>query len=108
MLSNPYPAIRASDLFMLSSRDDPNPLVVPEAMSLGLPVCTFADTGGSRVWTELFGFSMAGKIDVDRMEAFTRRFFQQDHSIFNITEKFFEEASIHKKMKGLMHLINAG
>lgn len=105
MLSNPYPAIRASDLFMLSSRDDPNPLVVPEAMSLGLPVCTFADTGGSRVWTERFGFSMAGKIDVDRMEAFARRFFQQDHSIFRIEDEFYIESDIHNKMKQLMNII---
>lgn len=107
MLSNPYPAIRASDLFMLTSRDDPNPLVVPEAMSLGLPVCTFSETGGSRVWTERFGFSMAGKIAVDRMEAFTRRFFQQDESAFRVTEPFVREADIHHKMRNLMNLINA-
>ncbi|NKJ40947.1 glycosyltransferase [Novosphingobium sp. SG720] len=105
MLSNPYPAIRAADLFMLSSRVDPNPLVVPEAMSLGLPVCTFAETGGSRVWTERFGFSLAGKIEVDRMENFTRRFFNQGHGQFTLPDEFVQEADIHSKMKSLMNLI---
>lgn len=107
ILSNPYPAIRASDLFMLTSRDDPNPLVVPEAISLGLPVCTFTETGGSRVWTERFGFSMVGKIDVDRMDAFIRRFFQQEEQAFRITEPFMREADINLKMRSLMDLINA-
>lgn len=105
MLSNPYPAIGAADLFMLSARDDPNPLVVPEAMSLGLPVCTFTDTGGSRVWTERFGFSMAGRIEVDRMEGFLRRFFDHDGGSYAVPDGFTEEADIHKKMDGLMALI---
>jgi len=106
MLANPYPAIRAADLFMLTSRVDPNPLVVPEAMSLGLPVCAFTDTGGSRVWTERFGFSLAGEIDVDRMETFTRRFFEQGHGIFNLPDEFGQEADIHNKMKLLMNLMD--
>lgn len=107
MLSNPYPAIRGSDLFMLTSRVDPNPLVVPEAMILGLPVCTFADTGGSRFWTERFGFSLAGKIEVDRMENFTRRFFQQGHGVFTLPGELFQEADIYNKTKALMNLIDA-
>lgn len=102
MLSNPYPALKASDLFMLSSREDPNPLVVPEAMSLGLPVCTFSETGGSRVWTERFGFSMAGKVSPARMENFVRRFFSQDDWNYNPSDLFLAEADIHNKVKDLM------
>lgn len=105
MLSNPYPAIGAADLFILSSRDDPNPLVVPEAMSLGLPVCTFADTGGSRIWTERFGFSMAGRIDVDRMEVFIRRFFGHNGGDYVLPDEFAQEADIHRKMEDLLGMI---
>ena len=105
MLSNPYPALKASDLFMLSSREDPNPLVVPEAMSFGLPVCTFSDTGGSRVWTERFGFSMAGEVDLLRMENFLRRFFDQDHWTYSPSDLFLSEADIHKKTKRLLDKI---
>ena len=39
---NPHPYLAAADLFFLSSREDPNPLVVGEALALGKPVLAFA------------------------------------------------------------------
>lgn len=38
---------RASDVFVLTSRDDSFPFVVPEAMACRLPVVTFVGSGGS-------------------------------------------------------------
>ena len=41
-LANPHPHIASADLFFLSSREDPNPLVLGEALALGKPVMAFA------------------------------------------------------------------
>lgn len=41
-LENPYPWLAALDLFILTSRADPFPLVVMESMLLGKPVVAFA------------------------------------------------------------------
>ena len=39
---NPHPYLASADLFFLSSREDPNPLVLGEALALGKPVLAFA------------------------------------------------------------------
>ena len=43
-VDNPYPYMAAMDLFFLSSREDPNPLVVGEALALGAPILSFSAT----------------------------------------------------------------
>jgi len=43
---NPFPYISASDIFVLSSREDPFPLVALESMVLGKPIVAFKDSGG--------------------------------------------------------------
>ncbi len=40
--NNPHPHLAAADMFFLSSREDPNPLVLGEALALGKPVLAFA------------------------------------------------------------------
>lgn len=44
---NPFPFLHRANVFFLSSREDPFPLVVLEAMSLGKPVVTFTKSGGA-------------------------------------------------------------
>lgn len=39
---NPHPYLASADLFFLSSREDPNPLVLGEALALGKPILAFA------------------------------------------------------------------
>jgi glycosyltransferase involved in cell wall biosynthesis len=45
---DPFPYLARADVFVLSSREDPFPLVVLEAMSLGIPVVAFERSGGAR------------------------------------------------------------
>jgi len=49
---NPYDYLNAADLFLLTSREDPYPLVCLEAASLGKPVVCFADSGGMPEFVE--------------------------------------------------------
>ncbi|MDG2050894.1 MAG: glycosyltransferase, partial [Myxococcota bacterium] len=63
------PFFKAADLFVLTSREDPFPLVNMEAMSFGLPVVAFADAGGA---PELIGNDagiVVPYLDVDAMAA---------------------------------------
>jgi hypothetical protein len=43
-VDNPYKYIGRLDLFFLSSREDPNPLVLTEALLLGVPILCFSGT----------------------------------------------------------------
>ncbi|HTV89822.1 MAG TPA: glycosyltransferase [Stellaceae bacterium] len=43
-VDNPYAYIARFDLFFLSSREDPNPVVLAEALTLGVPVLAFSRT----------------------------------------------------------------
>jgi glycosyltransferase involved in cell wall biosynthesis len=45
-VDNPYPYMAMMDLFFLSSREDPNPLVLGEALALGVPALAFSRTTG--------------------------------------------------------------
>jgi L-malate glycosyltransferase len=64
---NPYGYLDLCDLFILTSREDPNPLVVAEAIVLGKKVVGFADTGGSKSFLERYGYGLSGSVDVERL-----------------------------------------
>jgi glycosyltransferase involved in cell wall biosynthesis len=49
---NPYPYFNAMDVFVLSSRDDPFPLVVLEAAACSTPIVAFEPSGGAREFIE--------------------------------------------------------
>ena len=58
-LTNPYTALNQIDLFTLTSREDPNPLVVLEAIALDKPAVTFTKTGAS---LSISGFSTTSTV----------------------------------------------
>lgn len=49
---NPYPIIKSADIFLLTSRLDPDPLVVKEALTLRVPVITIKESGESWKYTD--------------------------------------------------------
>jgi glycosyltransferase involved in cell wall biosynthesis len=46
-VDNPYPYMDLMDMFFLSSREDPNPLVLGEALALAKPVLCFSRATGA-------------------------------------------------------------
>lgn len=71
--ANPYAYMQLCDIIALSSVEDPNPLVVPEALALGKRVLSFQDTGGSWRWTRRFGYCLSGTISASRLISFLRK-----------------------------------
>ena len=64
-VAEPHPLIAAADVFTLTSREDPFPLVVLEAMALARPIVAF-DVGGVREQLDDTGVVVAAE-DVDAM-----------------------------------------
>jgi glycosyltransferase involved in cell wall biosynthesis len=50
--ANPYDYLSVADVFLLTSREDPYPLVCLEAAALGSPIICFADAGGMPEFVE--------------------------------------------------------
>ena len=67
LVVNPYPYICQADTFVLTSREDPNPLVVAEALVLGRRVVAFARSGASVAMLEKYGYALSGHVDADRI-----------------------------------------
>jgi len=71
--SNPYPYFRLSDIFVLTSREDPNPLVVMEALFLAKVCIGFSGTGGSKDLLNRFGILLHGEITVKQLISIIER-----------------------------------
>lgn len=67
LVNNPYAYMREIDAFVLTSREDPNPLVVAEALVLDKKVMAFADTGASAELLARFGYAFTGRPDAERI-----------------------------------------
>ena len=59
LTENPYAYLRGIDVFVLTAREDPNPLVVIEALLLGKKVVAFSRTGCSKVLLDRFGYVLS-------------------------------------------------
>lgn len=101
-VANPYPLIASGGLFVLTSREDPNPLVIPEAIALGVASLSFSGTGGGIAWTDRFGFTLSGDVDPDRIARFVRRFFAQADFCWPAPNEFFVAVDLHSKVPDLI------
>ncbi len=70
----PLPYMLAADVFLLSSREDPFPLVCLEAADCGLPVLCFADAGGMPLFVQEDAGAVVPYLDVDEMANQLRSF----------------------------------
>jgi glycosyltransferase involved in cell wall biosynthesis len=66
-VDNPLDYFAASDVFALTSREDPYPLVCLEAALMGLPVLCFENAGGMPEFVEHDGGMIFGYLDVAAM-----------------------------------------
>lgn len=73
MVRNPYAELRRADVFVLTAREDPNPLVAAEALALGLKVVAFAETGATVKLLERFGHALTGAPTASRIAALLPR-----------------------------------
>ena len=67
LVENPYAYLRRLDTFVLTSREDPNPLVVAEALVLGKKAVAFSETGASAGLLARFGYAITGRPDAERI-----------------------------------------
>jgi glycosyltransferase involved in cell wall biosynthesis len=61
--SDAKPYFEAADVFFLSSREDPFPLVMLEAASLGVPIVGFRGTGGIEDFSRGIGTLLVDDLD---------------------------------------------
>lgn len=69
LTEHPGTYLRQIDVFVLTSREDPNPLVVAEALLFGKKVVAFSETGDSKVLLERLGYVLCGATDSERAAA---------------------------------------
>src|SRR5262249_3628557 len=77
LTQNPYAHIAKATLFLLTSREDPNPLVVPEALLLDVPTVSFTRGTGAHLWTSRFGTALSGAPEAARIAKYVERFLEQ-------------------------------
>lgn len=78
LTENPYAYLRRLDAFLLSSREDPNPLVVPEALLLGKKVMAFSKTGASVTMLASLGYAFTGPPDAQRIATVLPKIVEED------------------------------
>ncbi|MFY7889720.1 MAG: glycosyltransferase family 4 protein [Spirosomataceae bacterium] len=78
-VSNPLDYMAMFDIFCISSREDPYPLVVLEAALLGKPILCFDEAGGAKDFVEEDAGVIVPYLDVKQMAAEIRQF--QDNPV---------------------------
>lgn len=78
LVDNPYAYMAGIDAFVLTSREDPNPLVVAEALLLGKKVMAFSDTGASAELLARFGYAFTGSPNAERIAGMLPRVLEDD------------------------------
>jgi hypothetical protein len=96
---NPYPILKSCNLVILTSREDPNPLIVAESLLLNVPVLSFNDTGGSYLWTSKHSFAMSGPIDEKRISKFLINFDNEKTTKVNNIKYLINNINLKSKIK---------
>lgn len=82
-VKNPYFYLDLADLFVLCSREDPQPLIVFEALILGNQSVCFSSSGGSRFILDKYGYVLHGEPSVERLVSCINQMFPApDFKIF--------------------------
>ncbi len=68
-LKNPFPLYEKSDIFLLTSREDPFPLVMLESAGLGKPVLGFTGSGGVDDLASLGAAKLVAPLDATKLAA---------------------------------------
>jgi glycosyltransferase involved in cell wall biosynthesis len=74
-VKNPHFYLNLADIFVLTSREDPQPLIVFEALILGKQAMCFSGTGGTRFVLDRYGYVLHGEPSVERLVSFLDRIF---------------------------------
>lgn len=90
-VTNPYFYLNLADCFVLSSREDPQPLIVFEALFLGKQVVCFSSTGGSKDVLDRYGYVISGSPSVELLVSFINRLFSKP-SFRIFTPEWLDEA----------------
>jgi glycosyltransferase involved in cell wall biosynthesis len=107
-VDNPYPYMRQMDLFFLSSREDPNPLVVGEALLLGVPILAFSQSTaiGDRIGRcGLLCYGRPNAADAARMLAALTREGLSGPEFDQVREAFASEYDVKVKMAQLTNFL---
>ena len=99
LTANPYAHLRRLDAFLLSSREDPNPLVVPEALLLGKKVIAFSATGASAAMLATEGFAFTGNPDPERIAALLPKIVEEDNNAWTPRLREQVRASVDGRTK---------
>ncbi len=107
-VDNPYPYMRMMDLFFLSSREDPNPLVLAEALVLGIPILCFSHSTGVADRLGRFGIVCYGRpnaADAARVLRATSAEALRSPGLRSVGEAFVADYDLKAKMPGIFDLI---
>ena len=103
LTANPYAYLREIDTFLLTSREDPNPVVVAEALLFGKKVVAFSETGGSKTLLSRFGYVLHGAPDSGRAAALLPEIVEAEGGLWlsRLTDDVRPEVDGAKKLAGL-------
>ena len=108
-VDNPYAYMREMDLFFLSSREDPNPVVIAEALILGVPLLCFsrstaiADRLGR---CAILCYGPPNVVDATRVLASCDPARLRGGSFRSVSEGFVAEFDLKRKMTKVRELIS--
>lgn len=88
--SNPYPYLKASDMFLLTSDTEGYPTVVCEALCLGKPIVSTAITGSEELLKD--GVGVLASLDVSDITAKVEEFIKDESAIAKYSMSALEKS----------------